>query len=289
MPVQIKLSTLEQNLAFFSKMYDVVRLVDPIKKTVLEYGDHRVGETGEICYDYWKNGKICDNCISVRAFHDNKSYMKLEQNPDVIMLVTAMPIEAAEGPVILELLKNATDSMMVGTGDYNSGQAMHNIVRDINNMVIMDHLTSIYNRRFVDGRLPVDIVQATVKSQPLSVIFIDINNMKKINDAHGHTIGDTALKNVAAVMQKCIRTDVDWVARYGGDEFIICLNNIDNTDAYRIAERVRESILSIELPLKNDDTRIEISFGIQTMSESALTADEIIRMADEKMYENKNY
>lgn len=289
MPEQIKLSTLEQNLAFFSKMYDVVRLVDPVKKTVLEYGDHKVEETSEICYDYWKNGKICDNCISVRAFHDNKSYMKLEQNPDVIMLVTAMPIEASEGPVILELLKNATDSMMVGTGDYNSGQELHNIVRDINNMVVMDHLTSIYNRRFVDSRLPVDIVQATIKSQPLSVIFIDIDNMKKINDTHGHTIGDTALKNVATVMQKCIRADVDWVARYGGDEFIICLNNIDNSDACRIAERVRESILAIELPLPNDDTRITISFGIQTMSESALTADEIIRMADEKMYENKNY
>ena len=160
MPEQISLKNLEQNLALFSKMYDAVRLVDPVQKTVLEYSDCAAGKTSEICYGYWKNGHICENCISVRAYHDNISYMKLEQSPDLIMLVTALPVDTAGEPVILELLKNATDTMMLGSGDYTSGQSMRNVVYDINNMVVKDHLTGIYNRRFVDDRLPVDIIRA---------------------------------------------------------------------------------------------------------------------------------
>lgn len=287
MPEQISLDKLQQSLNFFNKMYDAVRLVDPVRKKVLEYRDNRIGKTSGICYTYWKNGHICDNCISVRAYHDDKSYMKLEQNPDRIMLVTALPIEAAEQPVVLELLKNATDSMMIGTGDYNSGQAMRKVVYDINNMVIKDHLTSVYNRRFLDDRLPVDIIRATMARQPLSVIFIDIDNMKKINDTYGHMVGDSALKHVADVIQECVRADMDWAARYGGDEFFICLYNTGNDDACQIEERIRSGIAAVQIPVPDGSINISASLGTKTMLGSALTAEEIIRLADEKMYEDK--
>lgn len=286
MPEQISLVRLEQNLAFFNKMYDAVRIVDPVQKSVLEYRDQSIGKTSEICYDYWKNGNICDNCISIRAYHDNMSYMKLEQNLDVIMLVTALPVDAAEEPVILELLKNATNSMMIGSGDYNSGQTMRNVVSDINNIVVKDHLTDVYNRRFVDDRLPVDIIRATVAQQPLSVIFIDIDNMKTINDTYGHAAGDLALKYTAATMLSCVRADTDWVARYGGDEFVICLNNIGNDEANHTAERLRSNIGAIEIPMQNGNITITASLGVQTMLEP-ITAKEMLRMADEKMYEAK--
>lgn len=284
MPEQITLGRLEENLRFFSKMYDAVRLVDPVQKRVLECREHETADTAEICYDYWKNGKICDNCISVRAYHDNKSYMKLEQNPDVIMLVTAIPVEAAEKPVILELLKNATDSMMVGTGDYNGGRAMRGVVQEINRMVVKDPLTSLYNRRFVDDRLPVDIIRATVGNRPLSVVFMDLDNMKAVNDTYGHAAGDRALKHVANAIQNGIRAESDWAARYGGDEFLICLNGIGEAEARRIAERIRSNIGAIGVPTQGESIRVSASFGIQTMSGTPLTAEEMIRMADEKMY-----
>ncbi|HWS42591.1 MAG TPA: GGDEF domain-containing protein [Pseudoflavonifractor sp.] len=287
MPEQITLSRLKNDLVFFNKMYDAVRLVDPVGKRVLEYCDHGAEKTSEICYDYWKNGHICDNCISVRAHYENKSYIKLEQNPDDIMLVTAIPIEAAEETIVLELLKNATDSMMIGTGDYNEGEMMRSVVCNLNNMVVRDHLTTIYNRRFVDDRLPVDIVKATLARQPLSVIFIDIDNMKTINDTYGHAAGDLALKRVANAIENCIRTDMDWVARYGGDEFVVCLSNSHEDEACQIAERIRRNIASIEIPIQNTIVRITASLGMHTMFPSPLTAEEIIHMADKKMYEEK--
>lgn len=287
MPEQISLNNLQQNLNFFNKMYDAVRLVDPVEKKVLDYRDNGIDKTREICYAYWKNGHICDNCISVRAYHDNQSYMKLEQNPDRIMLVTALPIEATGQPVVLELLKNATDSLMIGSGDYNQGQAMRKVVCDINNMVIKDHLTSVYNRRFLDDRLPVDIIRATVAHQPLSVIFIDIDNMKTINDLYGHAVGDLALRHVADALQECVRAGLDWAARYGGDEFFICLNNTGADDARRIAERVRSRIAAIQIPTPDGIINVTASLGIETTGGAAMAAKEIIRLADEKMYEDK--
>jgi len=176
---------------------------------------------------------------------------------------------------------------MIGTGDYNDGQTMRNVVYDINNMVIKDHLTSIYNRRFVDDRLPVDIIKAVMAEQPLSVIFMDIDNMKTINDTYGHVMGDLVLKQVATAVQDCIRTNMDWAARYGGDEFIICLNDIGGDEASHIAERIHNNISSIEIPIQNRIIKITVSLGIQTMFRSPLTAEEIICMSDEKMYKEK--
>jgi diguanylate cyclase (GGDEF)-like protein len=286
-PKQINIEKIEQNLAFLNKLYDIVRIVDPVKKEVLEYFNSRLKRTDVICYDYWKNDKICDNCISIRAYHDNKSYIKLEQNLDVIMLVTAVPVETDGASVVVELLKNATDSMLLGNGQYNDGCMMHNVVCDINDLAIRDKLTSLYNRRFIDERLPVDIIRATMKELPLSVVFIDLDNLKNINDTYGHGKGDLVLKHIAQSIQNCIRSDIDWAARYGGDEFVVCLNNIDNGEAYRIAERIRNNIENIVIPMQDEEVHLTASLGVYTMQGIGLTAEEILSLADQKMYKAK--
>jgi len=122
MAKQITLDKIEKNLDFIKTMYDTVRLVDPVQKYVLEYDECTISRTDVHCYNYWKTSKICENCISTRAYHDNNSFMKLEYKPNMILMVTAIPLEKEESPVVLELLKNVTDSMMVGVGDYNDGR-----------------------------------------------------------------------------------------------------------------------------------------------------------------------
>lgn len=282
----ITLDKLRENLDFFNKMYDAVRLIDPIQKKVLEYRDKQLWKTGNMCYAYWGNGKICDNCISMRAFREKKSFIKLESSPNEIILLTALPIDAYEQPVVLELFKNATDSMLIGTGEYTKNISICSVLNDINSMVVIDHLTSLYNRRFLDDRLPVDIIKATLNKKPMSVIFIDINSMKTINDTFGHIEGDNALKLVGKSIKQSIR-NTDWAARYGGDEFFICLNNMTNEDANIISEKISNRITSEALHIKGNVVKITVSAGVATMLDKAFTADEIIKLADEKMYEAK--
>ena len=219
----ITLDKLQKELDFFRKMYDIVRIVDPVRKIVLDYRENLLdSDTATTCYDYWENGKICDNCVSVRAYKDNVSFMKLEHTPCHIMMVMAIPVENTGEPVVLELFKNATDSMLFGSGDYSDGVFWHDFVSNINDMIVRDSMTSLYNRRFIDDRLPVEIVKSVVKDWPISVIMMDIDNLKEINDEHGHLAGDEILKGIGKILGEKFRSEHFWAARYGGDEFLIC-------------------------------------------------------------------
>ncbi len=285
----ITLDQMKENLDFFHKMYDTVRLVDPVQKKVIDYRGSSVSKTEEICYHYWKTGKICENCISVRAYRENKSFMKLEQQQDSILVATAIPVMNIEHPIVLELLKDATESMMIGAGDYNIGKPMHQIVSEMNDMVTRDYLTSLYNRRFIDERLPVDIVNATLNRTPLSVLFLDLDGFKSLNDAYGHEAGDNALKAAGAVIQKSIRTGGDWAARYGGDEFFVCLSRTGSAQANVIARRIQDDIGKYVLSLQDRKVHFSVSIGIATMDEKPLTAEELIRLADSEMYAAKKH
>lgn len=285
MSEQLNLDKINQNLDFFHKMYEEVRIVDPLHKRVIGYHKSKTCKTDEICYDYWENEKICDNCISIRSYNENKSYIKLELKSDVIMMVTAIPIEDPKMPIVLELLKNASDTMLIGSDNYNDGKPV--IVSEMNDMVIKDQLTSLYNRRFIDDRLPVEIIRATISKSLLSIIFFDVDNLKSINDTFGHSAGDLALKEVGRIIRASIRNDNDWAARYGGDEFLICLNKTDYDEAYQIAERIRRSIEEVIIPIENMNEKLTVSLGLHTMKDTNLTAEEIIKIADKKMYEAK--
>lgn len=287
MTEKITLDKLQKNLEFFKQMYDEIRLVNPIQKRVMEYNNEKLGEKEEVCYGYWGNGHICDNCISVRAHYEQKSFIKLEHTPDTVMLVTALPIENSQPPIVLELLKDATDTMMIGSGEYNQGQLLHTVVQNINDMVVKDELTSMFNRRFLDERLPVDIISATMHERPLSLIFIDIDNMKTVNDQLGHTAGDEALRYAASTILNILTDKNDWAARYGGDEFIICLNNTDHEKANQISQELYHNFETTKVLIENSNVSINISMGVVTMMDMPYTAEELIKLADERMYAAK--
>lgn len=283
----ILLSKLEENLVFFKKMYDMVRLVDPINKKVIEYRGYERIETNNICYNYWKNDKICDNCISTRASINNKCYLKLERCGDEIILVISMPIENAGKPTVLELFKNATESMMVGTGDYTEGRLVQDLITEINDLIRKDELTGLYNKRYLDERLPADVIRATLEDSPLSLMFMDIDDLKNINDNYGHIIGDKMISKVSNIISQNISEDSDWAARYGGDEFIICLNNVDSSSAYDIAEKIRNDITNIKISTNKGIINTTASIGIYTCQGQNLRAEDIITLADNRMYKAK--
>lgn len=284
----ITIDLLEENLDFFYKMYDQVRLVDPVTKKVIKWKDSSLNETEEFCYTILEKGKICDNCISAHAYKCNKSFIKLEHNPHSVMLITAIPIEGTEGPLVLELIKDATESMIIDNENNNNTNLINATVSQLNDLVSKDSLTGLYNRRYIDDRLPADIIKATIHNTPLSIIFMDLNNFKLINDKYGHAAGDIFIKDIGTIINNHTRNDTDWSARYGGDEFIICLNNTNNETAYKVINRIQESIEKHMVKIDEEiSLPISASMGAYTMYKTKLTAVELINKADEKMYEAK--
>ncbi|MPM86424.1 hypothetical protein SDC9_133513 [bioreactor metagenome] len=278
---------IRKNLDFFHKMYDVVRLVDPVEKKVLDYRGDMPCRSTDACYDYWENYQICNNCISIRAHLNNQSFIKIEKNKNHVFWVNAIPVQNAERPVVLELLKDAADTMLIGLQDYINGEAFENFIERINEAVVRDFITTLYNRRFVDERLPADVVNAMLDGKPLSVCFIDLDSFKQINDLYGHRAGDLAIKAVGAVLAQEIRKKTDWAARYGGDEFLLSLRNTSEQEARTFLQRVLNAVENLSLDFLPSSARLSFSYGIKTTSDVPLTADDLVRHADEKMYQAK--
>lgn len=156
----------------------------------------------------------------------------------------------------------------------------------IRHLATHDPLTNLPNRRLLSDRLELAIAQSRRDGQGFSILCMDLDNFKPINDQHGHHVGDEVLRIVAARLQKCLRS-IDTVARIGGDEFLMVLpdaqRDVDTREvANRVAEAVREPIRVGSLLLQ-----IGASIGICHYPADAGTQDELMRITDEAMYRAK--
>ncbi|MBU5482708.1 GGDEF domain-containing protein [Clostridium sp. MSJ-11] len=284
----IDIKALDENLNFFNKMYDMLRIVDPLKKKVINHYGKRIEETGDVCFSYWDKENICDNCISIRAYIENETFIKLEHTTDKLFMITAIPIETKDNTIVLELFKDTTESMIIGNGEYEKGYNLKDTLVEMNDMVVKDSLTKTFNRRYINERLPADIIKSMVEEKPLSIIISDIDNFKLINDTFGHQIGDLVLKEISDTLISSFPPNLGWAARYGGDEFIICLSDTKNHEAFIIAEEVRKNIEEKIIRNKDEKIKLSVSFGVFTMHKEKFTAEEILNFADQNLYEAKN-
>ena len=152
---------------------------------------------------------------------------------------------------------------------------------------ITDDLTKLFNMRYLNRTLEVEITRATRHRTSLSLVFMDVDYFKNINDNYGHLVGSKLLVEMGQLLMKSLRT-VDIVARYGGDEFVIVLPQTPPDNAVQIAERIRRSIEQ-NVFLEKDDysLRLTASFGVASYPESAKSKEELLQLADEAMYRVK--
>lgn len=153
---------------------------------------------------------------------------------------------------------------------------------------VRDSLTQVYTRRHFDATLAKDVSEANEHRKTLSLVMADIDHFKKINDAHGHPIGDEVLRNFAKTMSKHVE-DKDTVARYGGEEFAIILPETEIEAAKLLAERIRGEFENKKWAIKGGPPigRITASFGVAQLR-SGESAASLIQRADAKLYVSKS-
>lgn len=153
-------------------------------------------------------------------------------------------------------------------------------------MAIMDGLTGLYNRQYFDQVLTQTVTQAWRKDSHLTVIMIDVNDLKFINDYFGHIKGDYVIKGAASVVQRSVR-DSDTVCRYGGDELVILLPNTSDSEALIIHKRILENVAKWnEEENKYSDIRLSLSIG-RASAFGREGINDILTRADQNMYEDK--
>jgi diguanylate cyclase (GGDEF)-like protein len=153
----------------------------------------------------------------------------------------------------------------------------------LNEKLIKDELTGVYNRRYINQKLPKDIHYAMENQEKLSIMMLDIDNFKEINDSYGHMAGDLVLKNLGKTIQSKIRNNYDWVARFGGDEFIIILKNADSKVCNKVIRNI-QSALKEKAPIyKGENMEITISAGGCIVENNKKEIDEILFIVDKNL------
>ncbi len=154
-------------------------------------------------------------------------------------------------------------------------------------MAMTDALTGLENRRSFFARGGEEIKRARRYQLPLSLLLLDVDEFKRVNDTYGHDIGDLVLQCIAHTLKESIR-EIDILARLGGEEFAILLPNTQAEAAAMLGERLRSSIEKETCACKGQNTRVTVSVGVAAHHADTLDLDTLLRNADQAMYRAKS-
>ncbi len=165
------------------------------------------------------------------------------------------------------------------------------IISRLERETFTDPLTGAYNRRFLDRRLAEEVASARRYNLPLSVLMIDVDHFKRVNDAHGHPVGDQALVALAAAISREIR-ETDFLTRYGGEEFVVIALHTPRSGVVELAERLRKRIESRDHVLTGPGggtvtLRLTVSIGVACFGGGIDTLERLVEVADENLYRAK--
>ena len=159
--------------------------------------------------------------------------------------------------------------------------------QELYRLAIVDALTGLYNRRYLMDYLERELSRSARDHRPLAFLMLDIDHFKTINDRLGHLAGDLTLRDLAECLRSEIRSD-ELLARYGGEEFAAVLPETDQGEAAEVAERIRLAVQNHAFVFEGHRYAVTVSLGGASMrADEVLTAQELIRQADERLYQAK--
>jgi len=157
---------------------------------------------------------------------------------------------------------------------------------EIERLAITDGLTGLFNHRHFQERVKEEFHRSGRFPEPISLLLIDIDHFKEINDIYGHPVGDAVLKDVSGIIKKTVR-NIDVPARYGGEEFAVILIGTDARGALKMAERLRKAVMKKAFSAEAGDFQITVSIGISTHRDDIRSQEELIEEADKALYHAK--
>jgi diguanylate cyclase (GGDEF)-like protein len=169
----------------------------------------------------------------------------------------------------------------------NMAETLERSQAELEELAIHDGLTGLYNHREFQRRLQTEIERSQRYKHHFSLLMLDIDRFKKLNDTYGHQAGDSVLRALATQMRQEVRA-VDYVARYGGEEFTIILPEMTASDAVTVAQRLRKNIAASAITISEGQTaNITVSIGVATFPEDATSREKLIAAADSALYAAK--
>lgn len=231
------------------------------------------------------DGEGCSLCLGecplARSISDGEAreaevFLHHKQGHRVPVSVRVSPLKDAEGEVIggVELFS-----------DISSEKAIALRIKELEDMALLDNLTRLANRHYLEKELMVRFEEHKRMGIPFGVLLMDIDHFKKFNDAYGHDVGDLVLKFVANTLVKNLRP-FDVVGRWGGEEFIGIMRNVTGQTLEELGDRLRRLVDDSYLMRNDDKLKVTISIGA-TVTRCDDTVDSLIKRADTLLYKSK--
>ena len=209
----------------------------------------------------------------------------------------AAPLRRANGVLGVVVVERAPaepaftsdDEAMLTSLAGPAGIAVDNVLlhREAQRLSVTDPLTGAGNLRHMTTTLAREVERSTRFDRPLSVLLLDLDHFKNVNDTFGHTVGDGVLREIARRLASVVR-EVDTVARYGGEEFVVVTPETDTEGAQRLAERICEAVREEPFHIGSDVVEVTVSVGVASLPIHGTASSDLVRAADEGLYAAKH-
>ena len=211
-----------------------------------------------------------------RSAIENTIYLRHKEGHRVAVSTRIAPIKDAEGNIVgaIELFT-----------DNNATVEAQRKMQDLEKMALLDPLTQLGNRRHLEMHVQSSLAEMRRYGWPFGILFIDVDGFKKINDVHGHDVGDRTLKMVAATMSNSLRSS-DFLGRWGGDEFLAVVLNVGEDQLLAIGNKLRALVEHSTISIGRTFERVTVSVGA-TAADADDTMDTLLKRADNLMYRSK--
>lgn len=225
---------------------------------------------------------LCERgCPVAQALGDGREreermYLHHKDGHRVPVLVRVIPVLDANG-----VARGAIEAFT----DVSGGSAALSRLHELREMALLDPLTGLGNRRYTEQKLGERLEEMRRYGWPFGVLFVDIDRFKNVNDEFGHDAGDRVLKMVATTLLKSLRP-FDFLGRWGGEEFLALLVNVDEPQLQSVAERSRLLVANSTVPVEDDDIRVTVSIGA-TLARPQDSPRQLVRRADRLLYQSK--
>lgn len=279
---------MKNSINILDNVFVIQRIVDPKHKKIITLDNDIKIDNDHKCFEFWKTGAACCNCISMRALNENSSFSKLEYVDEKLYMVISAPVNVEGDIYIVELIKDVTNDTMFSTYTNKTVNELTSEINKLNMLIVTDELTNIFNRRYLDEHLPALLKNLSLPDFSVSLIMLDIDKFKDINDTYGHLCGDFIIKEVASLLDSYIKNFGGWTCRYGGDEFIAVIENKSENETYTIINNFKTFIGTREFLYESNKINITCSFGVSYLNNENITFNDALKLVDTKLYKAKS-
>ncbi|MEA5082773.1 MAG: GGDEF domain-containing protein [Lachnospiraceae bacterium] len=250
-------------------IFNLYRLVDPYTYEVFDYagGKKELLKERKPCYEFWNKTVPCENCVSRRSCDENKQFVKVEQLKDEALLIVSVPVMLENKVLSLELIKNVTESMVVVSEYHKDNVQITEFIKEFNDFAVKDSFTGLYNKSYIRNELDAFINFHRNTHYFLIGVCIDVDNFKKVNDEHGHNVGDIVLQHISAVIKGTVNRHNGWAGRLGGDEFVMFFENKTAEEVEQVCKKMSNKIEKFTYKAHEDTFNVTISFGIEQLQD----------------------